>query len=79
MFLDEIVPLKLYSPSNKIIPINEKNKRNGSAIFLLSNSLDESEKLIRLPYVKSYPYYNSYYLEKDISFVIGENGELIEK
>lgn len=79
MFPDELIPLKIYSSNRKLIPINVKDKRKGSAIFLMSNNLGVSEDLMKLPYIVSDPYYSSYYLEKDLSFIIGENGRLLEK
>ena len=39
LFMDELQPLRLYSGKRKVlIPFNEKDKRHGAAIFLMSSS-----------------------------------------
>ena len=60
ILMDEMYPLRLYSSKLKAyIPFNPANKKKGSAITLLSNSLQNSIDMINLPYVYNPNYYVS--------------------
>lgn len=72
IFLDELKDTFLYKRPF-FIPINEKDKRRGSAIFLLSPNVDTSIKMMNMPYVVNKNYFTSYYLERDVSFIINED------
>ena len=59
------------------LPINEENKRKNSSIFLLTPNLESSINTMRHPLAINKNLFESYYIEKDISFVLNENSELI--
>lgn len=77
IFLDELKPNYLYKKPF-IIPINEKDKRKGSAIFLMSPNFNTSIRMMNLPYVINRNYFHSYYVERDIAFVLNQTGTVTE-
>jgi hypothetical protein len=70
-YLTDINPLIL-TKTNFFLPINEQQKRNNSAIFLLTPNIQSSINLInnKLFINKTF---NAYYIERNISFIINEN------
>ena len=60
------------------LPLNMKNKRKNSAIFLLSPDIKSSIKLMDHPLTISKGLFESYYIEKDINFVINESNHIEE-
>ena len=60
------------------LPLNMKNKRKNSAIFLLSPDIKSSVKLMDHPLTISKGLFESYYVEKDINFVINESNHIEE-
>ena len=60
------------------LPLNMKNKRKNSAIFLLSPDIKSSVKLMDHPLTISKGLFESYYIEKDINFVINESNHIEE-
>lgn len=60
------------------LPLNMKNKRKNSAIFLLSPDIRSSVKLMDHPLTISKGLFESYYVEKDINFVINESNHIEE-
>ena len=60
------------------LPLNMKNKRKNSAIFLLSPDIKSSIKLMNHPLTISKGLFESYYIEKDINFVINESNHIEE-
>lgn len=50
--VDELVPLRLYKSKKKFyMPFSPNNKKTGSAIFLMGQNQEESEKMMNLPYL----------------------------
>lgn len=77
ILMDEMYPLRLYSSKLKAyIPFNPANKKKGSAITLLSNSLQNSIDMINLPYVYNPNYYVSYYMNRDVNAYLTKNGKV---
>lgn len=69
--MDELKPLFLYSSSKRVYaPVDLKNKKKGSAILLLSPSLEESIKLMKLPYIHNPGLFTSYYMDRNVMSVI---------
>lgn len=60
------------------LPLNMKNKRKNSAIFLLSPDIKSSIKLMNHPLTISKGLFESYYIEKDINFIINESNHIEE-
>ena len=75
-FLDELKPLKLYK-KYVWLPINIRNKRKGSVIFLLTPNFESTVKCINSANFFDTRYFNGYYVEKDISFIIDSNKKLV--
>lgn len=67
-FLNELLPLRLYSNKKKVyMPINEKDRRHGSAIFLMSPSQEENEKMMHAPFLYSpRGLFRSYYIDRNV-------------
>lgn len=77
--VEEMKPLKLYSSMNKLlVPINDEDKKKGSAIFLVSPNHESSMKTMQLPYLINRKYFESYYTEKDVSFIINKESGILE-
>jgi len=75
IFLDELDNLKLYK-KQLFLPINEKNKRKGSAVFLLTPNYESSKKLMNNDSLVT-RWFESYYIEKDISYFINQEGYIV--
>lgn len=78
IYIDELENLTLYR-KKFYAPINEENKRKGSVIFLLSNGLESSKKMMQHPLMLNNNLYESYYIEKDITYFINQENALIKK
>lgn len=76
IFLDELKPLKLYKRT-VWLPINLKNKRKGSVIYLLTPNYQSTVNIINSTNFFDTRYYNSYFVEKDITFLINSKKELV--
>lgn len=77
ILMDEMYPLRLYSSKLKAyVPFNPANKKKGSAITLLSNSLQNSIDMMNLPYVYNPNYYVSYYMNRDVNAYLTKNGKV---
>ena len=73
--VDELKPLFLYSATKKVYaPIDEKDRRHGSSIMLLTPSLDVSANLTKLPYVHNPDLFTSFYIDRNVMAYIG-NGK----
>ena len=82
--MDELKPLFLYPKSMKVhIPVNEKDKKKGAAIMLLTKDTTASSNLMRLPYLHNPGLYTSYYIDRNAMAYIDnvgiENIEFDEK
>lgn len=64
--LDDLKDLILYKKPF-FLPIEPKNKKYGSAIFLLTPSYKSSILSMNKPYMVNKKYFESYYVEKDIT------------
>ena len=65
--MDELKPLFLYSANKKVyVPINEKDRKKGSAILLLTPSMEVSSQLMKLPYLVNPMIYKSFYIDRNV-------------
>jgi len=82
IYLSEIRPLVMYK-GQFAYPINMKDRKNGSIIYLLTPNIESSLKVLN--YKNSSPLnsqlFKSYYLEKSVDFIINnsfnESGNLV--
>lgn len=63
ILLDELLPLKLYK-RKFVVPIDLHDKRHGSAIYLMSPSINSSIKMTKYP-LASVRYFESFYIERN--------------
>ena len=76
----DLKPMRLYSSGRKVyLPFNEENKKKGSAIFLMTPNVSSSVKTMQMPYFINKKLYESYYLERDCSFIINHENHLIRE
>jgi len=79
IFIDEIKSLKLYNKPF-YLPINLKDKKRGSSVFLLGrNTYPDGSGYAAADILSSNPllnkkYFESYYIEKDVTFYINNEG-----
>lgn len=73
ILIDEMKPLRLYKRPFHL-PVNLKNKRKGSATFLLTPNYESSKKLLNNPILINRNYYEAYYLEKAVTYFINNEG-----
>lgn len=59
-------------------PFVDKDNKHGSLIYLLANSSLSSMRLMNNPLMINRKYFESYYIEKDITYYINSEGYLIE-
>lgn len=59
-------------------PFNDKDKKKGSMIFLLTKSFNSSLELMRNNFMINRRYFESYYIEKDITYYITQEGFLVD-
>lgn len=65
--MDELKPLFLYPASKKVyVPINEKDRKKGSAILLLTPNMEVSSQLMKLPYLVNPMIYKSFYIDRNV-------------
>ena len=69
IFLEEMKNLKIYKKPF-FLPYIDTNKKNGSAIFLLTPNYQSSKKCMNLPYMINRNKYQSYYVEKNVNYFI---------
>ena len=72
IYLDDVREMKL-NKTPFYLPINEEDKRKTSAIFLLTPDVNSSIATMNHPLTINRNLFNSYYLEKDINFIINES------
>ena len=76
IYLDDLKYMKLYK-KKFFLPINLKDRRKGSAIILLSPNRDMSDWLMNYPLaINKNGIFSSYYMEKDIMYIINNEGYL---
>lgn len=68
LIIDDLIPLRLYPAKRKVfIPFNEKDKKHGSAIFLMGINQEENEKLMNMRYVYDpSKLFKSYYIDRNV-------------
>ena len=67
-FIDELKDFKLYK-KRFLYPINDSNKKLGSAVILLSPNLDSSIRIINHE-LNVKKFFRSYYVDKSILYYI---------
>ena len=72
VYLDDVREMKL-NKTPFYLPINEEDKRRSSAIFLLTPDVKSSIAMMNHPLTINKNLFVSYYLEKDINFIINES------
>lgn len=73
--MDELKHMFLYASNKKVYaPINEKDRRKGSTILLLTPSLEESTKLMNLPYIYNPNLFTSFYVDRNVMAYIDNTG-----
>lgn len=84
ILVDRIQPLRLIN-SKFYTPINKKNKRFGSCIFLMAKSFDGVKDIMDSPLVENLAMFSSYYVEPNYSYYVtplrqvqSESGELLD-
>jgi len=76
VYLDDIKPLRL-TKTEFFLPINEEDKKKNSAIFLLTPNLESSINMMKHPLALNRRLFESYYIEKDIAFILNESRQLV--
>lgn len=70
IFIDEMKDFKVYSKPF-YLPMDEKNRRKGSSVFLLTPNLQSSIGILNSPLlINKGNVFNSYYMEKNISYYL---------
>lgn len=76
IFIDEIKPMFLYKRPFHL-PIDEKDKRKHSAVFLLTPNFLSSVNVLKNPLIINKNYFESYFIEKNITYYINQEGYII--
>lgn len=71
IFTDKMKNMKIYKIPT-FLPTMDGNKKKNSAITLLTPNYESSKKLLNHPLFVNKLRYNSYYLDKDVSFLIND-------
>ena len=71
IFIDKMKDLKIYK-TKTYLPTKIDNKKKGSAILLLTPNYESSKKLMNSDLFVNMNRYNSYYIEKDVSYYINK-------
>lgn len=74
IYIDELKQLRLYNKPF-LLPTNMKDKKKGKSVMLLTPNIESSINLMKHPLLIN-RYYNSYYIEKDVSFYINDSNVL---
>jgi hypothetical protein len=74
IYIDELEQLKLYSKPF-LLPANSKDKKKGKSVMLLTPNIESSIGLMKHNLLIN-RYYNSYYIEKDVSFYVNDDNVL---
>lgn len=75
IFLDELEKMKLYKKPF-YLPIVEEDKRRNSAVFLLTPNIESSINVLNHKLLIHKNFYESYFIEKDITYYINQEGYL---
>ena len=81
LFLEDLKSLFLYSNKRKMfIPINEKDKKHGSAIYLMSPSQEINEKMMNPSFIHSpQNLFRSYYIDRDVMTYVDSGAKVEEE
>lgn len=73
--MDDLVPMRLYSAKKRVmLPVNSKDKKHGSAIFLMGRSMAENQELLNMKYLyKGDKLFRSYYIDRNVADYIDSN------
>ncbi|MCK9198719.1 MAG: hypothetical protein M0P49_03870, partial [Bacilli bacterium] len=77
IFLNELKDGILYKKPS-YLPIDQKNKKTGSAVFLLTPNYDSSKKIMESEIILQ-KYFESYFIEKDITYYINQENALVRR
>ncbi len=77
IFLNELKDGVLYKKPS-YLPIDQKNKKTGSAVFLLTPNYDSSKKILGSEMILQ-KYFESYFIEKNITYYINQENALVRK
>ena len=72
IFVDEMKEMKIYNKPF-FLPFREEDNKNGSIIYLLTPNYESSKKTMNLYYLINRRYFQSYYMEKNINYIINSN------
>lgn len=72
IYIDEVSSMKLLK-KKFYLPIDMKDKKHNNYVLLLSPNYDSSVRLLQNPLILN-KYYNSYYIEKDVMYIINHEG-----
>lgn len=75
MFLNEMKDLRIYKNQFRL-PIYESDKFHNSAVYLLTPNSVSSTKTMKLPYIINKLSFESYYIEKNLSYYISPSNLL---
>ena len=75
IYIDEVKNLRLYS-KEFLLPRNGKDKKKNNAVFLLTPNFESSKWVINHKLIVN-KYYNSYFLDKDVSSNLSVNFEIV--
>jgi hypothetical protein len=73
ILVSEMKPMVLYKKPFHL-PIVEKDRKKGNASFILTKDFSSSMLFLKNPLLINRNYYESYYIERDISVYLNENG-----
>ena len=73
IFIDELKSLKLYNKKFYLPIDNIRDKTKGNAVLLMTPNYNSTVRLLQNPLMIQ-KHYKSYYLEKDIFYVINHEG-----
>lgn len=76
-FLDELNNLKIYR-KKFLFPINDKDKRRNSLVFLMTPSYESSLKMMKYPLLQP-RYFNSYYIERAAMYYVDGSTKVVEE
>ena len=69
IFIDEMKNLKIYR-KQFFLPYNDKDKKHGSAVYLLTPNYISSKGLMTSPLTINRRYFESYYFERNVAYYI---------
>ena len=76
-FIDELQDIKMYKRSF-LLPLNEKDKRHGSASILFGPTEKSNYNIINYSFMTP-KYYNGYYIEKAVMYYVNNETKMVEE